>query len=156
MLGIVIEAWELRLALWHRLVVDGRLPIDDIDAALRVFAASSNDEEKRAFVLLRAAAKLSESGSDSLRRTLRGAILYWFSCAGSKNDPAPTDAINPSYLPSVIGRHLTWSECATFVGMNPDNYTAYRRLVEKLGSETEEQWHEVFGKTQRFGDVHDA
>ena len=153
MLGVALDARDTRVLLWAELLESGDLSTDEIDRELLQLARGSSTDEKEAFVLLRAAAQLFDSGSDALRRSLRIAIVYWFSQVGSLDEEAEPETLDLANLSDLQGTHLTWSECARRLGGNPSDYSAYSRTIQKLKDEVLTQWNGLFGEGLPFGEA---
>ena len=153
MLGLRLDTQETRLVFWQRLLRDQPVATEDIDEQLLRLVRERDSEERRAFVLLRSCAQLMDGGTETMRRTLRGTLMYWFSHTGSGGDRDQTIQDYTDLL-TLIGRRLTWSECIRHVGGNPDAYSARSRLVEALQTSVRQQWAELFGEqVPMAGDV---
>jgi len=145
MLALKMDAQEARVAFWQRLLRDQAVEIREIDHQLLPLVRASASEERRAYVVLRAAADLMSNGSEATRRTLRGTLMYWFSNTGSGDD---RDCAIDDYtdLRALIGRRLSWGECIRQVGGNPDAYSARSRLVDLLQTSIRQHWTDLFGE----------
>ncbi len=104
-------------------------------------------EERKAYILLRACCELASTGSSACRRNLRVAILYWFSnmgngCEHGEQDDTP---LADKDLHRVIGIKLSWREAAAAFGANPNDYSAYHRLLAKLKKTCDDNWKQLYG-----------
>lgn len=140
---------ELRLVFWERILRG--IPIDpsEIDRDVLSLITDSSPREKMAFILLRAAAELARTGTPAIARTIRIAIVYWFSNTGSSSEIDPDRQIDSSSLSirDVVGLGLSWREAALLFGANPRDYSAYQRLIQSLRKECVKQWETIFGES---------
>ena len=140
---------EMRLVFWERILRG--IPVDpiDIDREILPLVIDSPPMERMAFILLRAAATLANTGTIAVRRTLRIAIIYWFSNTGvtAATDRQAEIDLSSLSLRNVVGLGLTWREAALAFGVNPRDYSAYQRLLRKLKSECTSQWKTLFGES---------
>jgi len=146
--GAQFETADMRISFWQRLLVDESVSPSDVDEELLSLARVSSQEEKSAYVLLRAVVVAKQEMTDAMRRNLKAAILYWFSQTGTSEDDAREVIVDPSRLETIIGRRLTWAECAKTVGGNPADYSAYTRLLDRLRSAIQAEWAHAFGAAQ--------
>jgi hypothetical protein len=88
--------------------------------------------------------------TDAMRRNLRVALLYWLSnwfdkVEGQRLKECENEGQNSCLgFREFIGRQLSWREAAELLGANPDDYSAYARLLKKLKQEFNRQWKELF------------
>lgn len=143
------QCCEERLAFWARLLRGAPLDPLEIDREILPLVVDSSQQERMAFVLLRAAASLAESGSQATVRTLRIAIIYWFSNTSVSlgEDGEREVDLSALRLRDVVGLGLTWREAALAFGVNPRDYSAYQRLLQKLRMECANQWKAFFGES---------
>jgi len=149
MIGVKFETADMRVAFWQRLLVDESISPEDVDDELLALAKASSQEEKSAYVLLRAVVVANQEMSDAMRRNLKAAILYWFSQTGTSVGDGGEVGADPSRLETVIGRQLAWADCARSVGGNPADYSAYTRLLDRLRHAIRAEWFRAFGAPQR-------
>ena len=136
-----------RLVYWSHLLRGEFVSIDDLDQDLLPMVRGAAAEERKAYVLLRACCELAGVGSASCRRNLRVAILYWFSNMGNgseydKQDDTPLAEMD---LHRVVGMKLSWREAAAAFGANPNDYSAYHRLLAKLKQACDDHWRKLYG-----------
>jgi hypothetical protein len=106
--------------------------------------------ERLAFILLRACVAATVEMTPAMRRNLKAALMHWFSQTGSPSQEASPELPGVVDLSAIVGRRLTWAECAKLVGGNPQDYSAYQRLVARLQVAVQDQWHAVFGSDCPF------
>jgi hypothetical protein len=150
-LGLEIDIGDVRLVFWQRLLQNTPVALDELDAELGVVCRDAPADDRLAFAVLRACASISYSGSEPQRRTLRAALIYWFSRTASKVEAPEGTLLDPMDLFSIAGTHLAWRDCAVLVGGNPDDYSAYGRIVERLHALAREQWSQLYGTEAPFG-----
>jgi len=139
---------EARLTYWGMLLRGEPIDPLEIDREILPLVIDSSAAERMAFILVRAAAVLAKTGSKPTVRTLRIAIVYWFS---NTSVPPGVDGgrevdLSVLRLRDVIGLGLTWREAALAFGVNPRDYSAYQRLLQKLRVECANQWRAIFGE----------
>ncbi len=140
---------EMRLVFWERILRGAPLDLIEIDREILPLVIDSPPMERMAFILLRAAATLADTGTVAVRRTLRIAIIYWFSntsVSPGKDEGREVDLF-ALRLRDIIGLGLTWREAALAFGVNPRDYSAYQRLLRKLRVECANQWEALFGES---------
>lgn len=148
---------ERRLVYWNRFLGESPPLVGEIDRELLSFAREGNDEERQAFLLLRSCAQLAEEGSSATRKNLQAAVLYWFSQAGSEDPDAETSGAGRrkvTNLYEVLGCRWTWQQSAEAVGRNPKDYSAYRRIIDRLRAVYERMWSEQFGRALQRREGH--
>ena len=138
---------DVRLVYWSRLLRGEFVSIDDLDQDLLPMVRGAALEERKAYILLRACCELACVGSPSCRRNLRVAILYWFSNMGNgsecgREDDTPLAEMD---LHRVVGMKLSWREAAAAFGANPNDYSAYHRLLAKLKEACDDHWRKLYG-----------
>jgi hypothetical protein len=145
MMGLALEAADVRLGMWQRILRDEAVPVSEIDRELLPLARDGAEGEKMPYILLRACLAAAEEMTPAMRRNLRAALVYWFSQTGSPVESGHREPADLGDLRSVVGQRLTWSDCARLFGINPDDYTAYRRLVDRLEEAVRAEWQAAFG-----------
>lgn len=150
MLGLELDAQDLRLGLWQRLLADEEIPVADVDEDLLPLAREGVASERLAFILLRTCVAATVEMTPAMRRNLKAALIHWFSQTGSPSPETPCEFPSRADLAAIVGRRLTWAESAKLVGGNPQDYSAYQRLVARLQTAVQEQWHAVFGSECPF------
>ncbi|MCD6136411.1 hypothetical protein J7J63_06870 [Candidatus Bipolaricaulota bacterium] len=148
MADLTAQARESRLAFWAALLRGAPVDPHEIDREILPLVIDSSQQERVAFILLRAAAAIGQSGSEATVRTLRIAIVYWFSNTSvSPGDDVEREVdLSALQLRDIIGLGLTWREAALAFGVNPRDYSAYQRLLRKLRDECARQWEALFGE----------
>jgi hypothetical protein len=140
---------ESRLVFWERILRG--IPIDplEIDREILSLITDSSPREKMAFILLRAAATLAGTGTSATTRTLRIAVVYWFSNASPSPSIDLDRELDSSSLSirDIVGLGLSWREAALLFGANPRDYSAYQRLIQALRKECIKQWEVIFGES---------
>ncbi|MBN1859612.1 hypothetical protein JW848_10500 [Candidatus Bipolaricaulota bacterium] len=140
---------EARLAYWSQLLRGESFTIEDLDREILPLVRGAGVDERKAYTLLRACCELASCGSSAVRRNLKVAILYWFSNMG--NGEAPSESgdtpLAEMDLHRIIGMKLSWREAAAAFGANPNDYSAYHRLLSKLKERCDEHWRQQFGLT---------
>ena len=123
---------EARLVYWSRLLHGEFVTVEDLDREILPLVRGAGIEERKAYTLLRACIDLACCGSAVVRRNLQVAILYWFSNMGSNQAGSNGDAsLAGMDLHRIIGMKLSWREAAAAFGANPNDYSAYHRLLFK-------------------------
>jgi hypothetical protein len=148
--GFELETADVRLGIWQRILRDEEVSLPEVDRDLLALARDGADGEKMSYILLRACLAASEEMTPAMRRNLKAALLHWFSHTGSPVDENQRSTIDTGELKTVVGRRLTWSDSARLVGGNPDDYTAYRRLVDRLQDAVHNEWKAAFGSACPF------
>lgn len=143
--GKDLDVQDVRLAFWQRLVAEEVVTADDVDRELLPLVRGGPRGEQMAYVLLRACVTSAEGMGSAMKRNLRAALIHWFSHVGSPIDPERREPVDPRWLSSVIGQRLTWADSARLVGGNPEDYSAYRRLVDCLQEAVRSEWERSFG-----------
>ncbi len=140
---------ESRLVFWERILRGILVDPLEIDREILSLVTDSSPREKMSFILLRAAATLAGSGTPAMTRTIRIAIIYWFSNTSSSPTIALDRELDPSSLTlrDVIGLGFSWREAALVFGANPRDYSAYQRLIRALRRECMKQWERIFGES---------
>ena len=149
MADLSVQSREARLAFWGGLLRGAPVNLLDIDREILPLVIGASQEERIAFILLRAAAAIAQDGSEATVRTLRIAIIYWFSntsVSPGKDEEREVD-LSALRLRDIIGLGLTWREAALAFGVNPRDYSAYQRLLRKLRTECASQWEALFGES---------
>ncbi len=146
MIGIGCETPDVRLAFWQQLLRGIMVSPEDIDRELLPLARAGTVEERRAYILLRAAVASFQEMTPAMQRNLKAAVIYWFSCVGSQVEDNVEEVLDIHELRTVVGRRLTWADSARLVGGNPDDYSAYKRLVDRLERAIREEWSRMFGE----------
>jgi len=138
---------EARLAYWSRLLRGEFVTVEDLDRDILPLVRGAGVHEQKAYTLLCACSDLASNGSPSVRRNLKVAILYWFSNMGNGVERAETDEtpLAEMDLHRIVGMKLTWREAAAAFGANPNDYSAYHRLLAKLKDRCDEHWRNRFG-----------
>ena len=140
---------ETRLSFWARLLRGAPVDPLEIDREILPLVIDSSPQERIAFILLRAAAVIAQNESKATVRTLRIAIVYWFSNTSVSSEMNRVREVDLSALRlrDVVGLGLTWREAALAFGVNPRDYSAYQRLLRKLRLECANQWKALFGES---------
>jgi hypothetical protein len=147
-MNLAQQARETRLSFWGRLFHGLAVAPTEIDREILSLVRNSSEGERIAFILLRACAAIGIDASPATKRTLRTAILYWFSNSGSKDGNTEDDIdLRHADLRAIVGLHLSWRESALVFGANPNDYTAYHRFLQRLQEECTRQWIAVFGES---------
>ncbi len=149
MMDLSTQCREARLSFWARLLRGEVVDPLVIDREILPLVIDASQEERIAFVLLRSAAAIAQDGSETTVRTLRIAIIYWFSntsVSPGKDEEREVD-LSALRLRDIIGLGLTWREAALAFGVNPRDYSAYQRLLRKLRTECANQWETLFGES---------
>jgi len=149
-LGVQFETQDVRLAFWQRLLREEPVSVEEVDCELKALVRDSAMTDRMAYVLLRACVKAVEAMTPAMKRNLRAALIHWFSLVGSPCDPERHESMDPRRIRSVVGQRLTWADCAKLVGGNPEDYTAHRRLVDRLQEAVRAEWDEAFGPSCPF------
>ncbi|MCD6495349.1 hypothetical protein J7K60_04760 [Candidatus Bipolaricaulota bacterium] len=148
MMDLDSQCREARLAFWAGLLRG--VPVDplEIDREILPLVVDSSQRERIAYILLRAAAAIAQNETAVTVRTLRIAIIYWFSntSVSSGKDREREVDLSALRLRDIIGLGLTWREAALAFGVNPRDYSAYQRLLRKLRTECAKQWKALFGE----------
>ena len=149
MTDLSAQCREARLVFWARLLRGAPVNPLEIDREILPLVIDSSPQERMAFILLRAAATIAKSGSEATVRTLRIAIIYWFSNTSISPgmDGEREVDLSALRLRDVVGLGLTWREAALAFGVNPRDYSAYQRLLQKLRMECANQWKALFGES---------
>lgn len=147
--NLAAQCRESRLFFWERILRG--VPVDplEVDREIRSLVIDSSQQERIAYTLLRAAATIAWNESVATVRTLRIAIIYWFSntsVSPGRNTEGEAD-LSALRLRDIIGLGLTWREAALAFGANPRDYSAYQRLLRKLRAEYAKQWKALFGSS---------
>jgi hypothetical protein len=150
MMGLDLETADVRLEFWQRLLCEEAVRVIEVDRDLLRLARDGAMREKMAYVLLRACVMAAEEMTPAMRRNLRAALIHWLSSTGSAPDSARQEPVDPGELRTIVGRRLTWAESARLVGGNPDDYSAYRRLVDHLQDVVRAEWESAFGSPCPF------
>jgi len=150
MIGLQLEAADVRLAFWDQILRDEPVDIAEIDAELLPLMKSASSQERIAFIVLRSCVVAQQSMSPAMRRNLRAALIHWFSSLGTSEDTVSAETVDAIDIRSLLGRKLTWKESARMVGGNPEDYSAYGRLLKKLQTTAEDEWVRAFGKKAPF------
>ena len=149
MTDLSVQCREARLVFWGHLLRGVAVDPLEIDREILPLVVDSYQQERVAFILLRAAATLARDESAATVRTLRIAIVYWFSntsVSPGKDEEQERD-LSMLRLCDIIGLGLTWREAALAFGVNPKDYSAYQRLLRKLRMEFASQWKAFFGES---------
>ena len=145
--------WELierQLVFWNRLLQGVSVSLEELDAELLSLSRAASRFARIRFVLLRSCASMAAGETDAMRRNLRVALLYWLSnwfdkVEGKRLKECESEGQNSCLgFREFIGRQLSWREAAELLGANPDDYSAYARLLKKLKQEFNRQWKEFF------------
>ena len=146
MIGIGCETADVRLAFWQQLLQEVAISTEDIDRELLPLARAGTVEERTAYVLLRAAVVAFHDMTPAMQRNLKAAVIHWFSSVGSPAEDSFEELIDIHELRTIVGRRLTWADSTRLVGGNPNDYSAYRRLVDRLERAIREEWSRAFGE----------
>jgi len=141
------EIREARVASWNRLIHGQPDSLEELDRLFFPICRECSLEDRVAFILLRTCIQLFSVGSAATRRSLRVALVHWFSNSGpaqSGLSPAAS-AASASRLDEIMELGLTWREAALALGANPADYSAYQRLLQAIRTEASSQWARVFG-----------
>ena len=138
---------EARIRFWNRLLLGEPVRQEELDHELLAETQSCGDEARVALTLLRACVALQTEGSEATRRSLRTALYFWFSNSGSAMGEQAFCANDACDVLGLMGRALTWREAASLTGSNPNDYSAYKRLVAKLKDEYTRHSELLFGVT---------
>ena len=142
------EARETRMMFWNRIMQGNPPEVHEVDEALLPFTHDTGIESRLAFTLLRASAEIAKSGTETMKRNLRIALLCWFSGTSTeaKAASAQSKISQQSCIYEIVNRRITWHEAATIFGANPNDYTARQRLMKRLQEECVIHWVRVFGE----------
>jgi len=145
------EVREIRMLFWNRILQGAPPQAHEVDEALLAFTREADSEARLAFTLLRACAEIAKSGTETMQRYLKVALLCWFSAvaiAGERSSYHKAISRKP-HVHEIVNRRITWHEAASIVGVNPDDYTARQRLMKRLQAECAIHWVRVFGNETR-------
>jgi hypothetical protein len=147
MVQSAVEARAIRLRYWNRLFRGLPVSSEDLDLALASWARTAPNEERRAFILLRACVGLFSTSRWAVRHALRVAILYWFSNVGTTVGRRRTVRAKRSsfHLSDALGTGLTWDEAVACMGRKPLDFSAYLWILEVLEASYCKQWSEIYG-----------
>ena len=141
------EVREIRMLFWNRILQGNPPEIHEIDEALLPLTRDADIESRLAFTLLRASAEIAKSGTETMQRNLRVALLCWFSGSVAEAYTTMYHRTIPQqpYIHEILNRKMTWHEAASIVGANPNDYTARHRLMKRLKEGCVLHWVRVFG-----------
>ncbi len=142
------EMQELRLQFWDSLLHNDPADGADLDEAFLAFTRAGEYEDKKALVLLKACAAVSQTASNAMKRNLKAAILTWFS-GGPSDNRTHSWQLGHNGMPhlyEIVGTQLSWRDAAGIVGASPDDYSAKRRVLSLLRDECVSQWKWTFGE----------
>lgn len=127
-----------RLTLWNRLFHG--VPVGSDELSPLLCGDPDSPDERAAYTMLCACARVANSSRQAIRCALRIAILYWFSNIGER-DGRRSDPLEPKrnafHLGEAIGTGLTWDEAVAAMKRKPIDFSAYLRLLEILEEECE-------------------
>lgn len=132
---------------WDRLLQDTPPELDEVDRELLTLARAGDFDQRVAFVLLRSCVAIARGGTPAMKRNLKAALVHWISNSGygDVSDRVVQDDL-PMTCYALMGQRLSWREAAILVGGNPNDYSAYSRLLERLVEECARTWRETFGE----------
>lgn len=135
-----------RLSVWNRLFHGQPVTIDELDVET-LCGDTTSDNERTAYVVLRACVAITQSARQTMRAAFRVVILYWLSNVGEPRDVVrgPLQPQSTSFhLGEALGARLTWDQAVALMGRKPVDVSAYYWLLDVLRAEYATQWQAVF------------